>query len=75
MQSSYRQITNFLLVVEGIGALFVTIYSIAYLLGLPSTTVYHSEPIFRITLSVLGVLLIALILGAAVTAAVLRRKY
>jgi hypothetical protein len=74
MQLNNKQITMFLFAAEGIGAIFVSIFSAAYLLGLPSTKVLHSEPAFRTTLSILGVLLIALALLALAIAALMKRK-
>ncbi len=74
MQSSNKQVNIFLLAIEGIGLIFVSIFSAAYLLGLPSTAVLHSEPTFRTALSVLGVLLIALVLSALVISAVAKKK-
>ena len=74
MQLTNKQINIFLFAAEGIGAIFVSIFSAAYLLGLPSTAVLHSEPAFRTTLSILGVLLIALALLALAIAALIKRK-
>ena len=74
MQSTNRKINAFLYTIEAVGVAFVGVFLAAYLLGIPTTTVYHSEPAFRTTLSVLGVLLIALVLAAAVAAAFIKRK-
>jgi hypothetical protein len=74
MQLNNKQINMFLFAAEGIGAIFVSIFSAAYLLGLPSTAVLHSEPAFRTTLSILGVLLIAIALLALAIAALMKRK-
>ena len=55
----------FLATVEGIGAIFATLFLIVYLLGLrdlPKDIVYHSEPIFRGLLSIFGTLLFVSIL-------------
>jgi hypothetical protein len=74
MQLNNKQITMFLFAAEGIGAIFVSIFSAAYLLGLPSTAVLHSEPAFRTTLSVLGVLLIVLVLSALLLSVFVKKK-
>ena len=74
MQSTNRNVNTFLYAIEAVGLAFVGVFLAAYLLGLPTTTVYHSEPAFRTALSVLGVLLIALVLAAAVVAAFIKRK-
>lgn len=74
MQLSDRQITNFLFAVEGVGILFVGIFLVAYLGGLPTTVVLHSESAFRIPLMVLGALLLVLVLVAIVLAVLLKKK-
>jgi hypothetical protein len=74
MQLSNKQITFFLLAFEGIGIIFVGIFSAAYLLGLPSTAVLHSEPAFRIALSIFGVLIIILVLSAFVLSVLAKKK-
>lgn len=63
----------FMFATEGIGAVFVGIFLAAYLGGLPSTAVLHSEPAFRIPLSILGAVLLVLALSA-VFIAVLSKK-
>jgi|PlaIllAssembly_1097288.scaffolds.fasta_scaffold1682503_1 hypothetical protein len=74
MQSNNKQINIFLLVVEGLGLVFVSIFSAAYLLGLPSTAVLHSEPAFRTVLSVLGILFIVLVLSAFIVSILVKKK-
>jgi hypothetical protein len=74
MQLSSKQISMFLYTAEGIGAVFVVLYSVAYLLGLPTTRVLHSDPTFRSVLSVLGVLLIVFVLTALVLSALVKKK-
>jgi len=62
-----NKITNtLLLALQGVGAVFVGIFLIAYISGMfmnPSTTVLHSEPAFRIPLIVLGAALLVLSLA------------
>jgi len=55
MRLTSNQVTKLLFASEGVGAVFVGIFITAYLLGLPSTEVRHSEPIFRTALSIFGV--------------------
>jgi hypothetical protein len=74
MQLTAKQAAIFLLSFEGIGAAFVGIYSLAYMLGLPSTAVLHSDPVFRTTLSVLGVLLVVLVLCAVAVAFLVKHR-
>ena len=65
-----------LLVLEGIGAVFVGLFLAAYLGGLfviPQTTVFHSVPEIKLTLAVLGVTFLTIIL-ASVIVAILKRK-
>ena len=51
------QISKFLFVFEGIGVVFLGIFLIAYLAGLPTDAVYHSDPSLRLLLSVFGIVL------------------
>jgi hypothetical protein len=62
-----------LFVVQGVGAIFVGVFLAAYLGGLPSTAVLHSEPAFRILLYIFGVMLLVMMLAGAVLA-VLSKK-
>jgi hypothetical protein len=66
LKLSDRKIGKFLFAVQGIGAVFVGIFLTAYLGGLPSTAVLHSEPTFRIPLFILGAVLVFLLLSAFV---------
>jgi len=66
LRLSDKQTATFLFAVQGVGAVFVGIFLAAYLAGLPSTAVLHSEPIFRSLLSVIGVLLLIFIFTALV---------
>ena len=59
---------------EFVGTIFVAVFLGAYLGGLPSTDVLHSEPIFRIPLIVFGVAFLILILANVVMAIYLRKK-
>jgi hypothetical protein len=63
-----KQTAKFLFAVQGIGAVFVGIFLAAYLGGLPTTAVLHSEPAFRIPLTIFGVALLVLVLSAFVLA-------
>lgn len=54
---------------QGVGAVFVGIYLAAYMAGLPSTDVLHSEPAFRIPLMVFGAVLLVLVLATVILAA------
>lgn len=74
MQLTNKQINIFLFAAQGIGAIFVSIFSAAYLLGLPSTEVRHSEPIFRTLLSVFGALFLIFILGAFVLSVLVKKR-
>ncbi|MGD6806598.1 MAG: hypothetical protein ACQCN4_06530 [Candidatus Bathyarchaeia archaeon] len=72
MELPQKRLTKFLYVIEAVGAVFVGIFLIAYLGGLPTTAVLHSEPAFRIPLFILGAVLVELAVGAAVAAALLK---
>ena len=64
MRLSDRKINKFLFVVQSLGAVFVGIFLAAYLGGLPSTAVLHSEPAFRIPLLIFGAALVFLLVSA-----------
>ena len=63
-----KQITKLLFATQGVGAVFVGIFLAAYLGGLPSTVVLHSEPAFRIPLIFFGAALLVLILLTVIVA-------
>lgn len=59
---------------QSVGAIFAVFFITAYLGGLPSTEVLHSEPFFRIPLAVFGVLFLVLVLGTLILAFCLKEK-
>ena len=66
-----------LLAVQAVGAVFAGIFLAAYLGGMfmtPSTTVLHSEPAFRIPLTIFGIVLLLLILATVVLAVASKKK-
>ena len=71
---SDNQTRTFLFAVQGVGAVFVGLFLAAYLAGLPTTAVYHSDPLVRLLLSGLGIAFLALILATIVVAAIDRRS-
>jgi hypothetical protein len=73
LRLSDKQINAFLFVTQGVGVVFVGIFLAAYLAGLPSTAVFHSEAAFRIPLTILGAVLLIMVLSASVLA-VLSKK-
>jgi hypothetical protein len=60
-------VDKFLFALQGLGAVFVGIFLAAYLGGLPTTAVLHSEAAFRIPLFIFGGVLLFLVLAALVT--------
>lgn len=74
MRLSDKQINAFLFAAQGVGAVFVGIFLAAYLAGLPSTAVFHSEPAFRIPLTIFGAVLLVIVLSAAVLAVLSKKK-
>ena len=66
MRLSDRKINKFFFAVQGLGAVFVGIFLAAYLGGLPTTAVLHSEAVFRIPLFILGAAMVFLLLSAFV---------
>jgi len=65
-----KHLTNFLYVIEGVGVVFVAFYLVAYLSGLPTTAVLHSELVFRLPLFALGAILLVLVLCTVILAAI-----
>jgi hypothetical protein len=57
-----------------VGTVLVGIFLAAYLGGLPSTNVLHSEVAFRLPLTILGAVLLALILLTIIFAAFQRKN-
>ena len=74
MRLNDKKLTTFLLSLEGAGAVFAGIYLAAYLGGLPSTAVLHSEPVFRILLFIFGSVLLVLVLSALIFAALAKEQ-
>ena len=68
MQITEKKVNKLLFATQGVGAVFVGIFLAAYLAGLPSTAVLHSEPAFRIPLIFFGAALLVLILLTVVVA-------
>ncbi len=73
MQLSDKKLTAFLLSIEGVGAVFIGIFLAAYLGGLPTTAVLHSEPVFRIPLAIFGAVLLELVFAVLVIAALTKK--
>ncbi len=74
MNLSDKQITRFLFAAEVLGVVFVGFFLAAYLGGLPSTAVLHSEPVFRIPLAIVGAVLLVLVLSALIVVALAKRN-
>ena len=68
-----NQISKFLFAFEGVGVVFAGSFLVAYLLGLPTDVVYHSDPTLRLILSLFGGLVIILVL-ATLLISILNRK-
>ena len=64
MRLSDKKINRFLFAVQGVGAVFVGIFLAAYLGGLTTTAVLHSEAAFRIPLFIFGAVLLFLLVSA-----------
>jgi hypothetical protein len=73
MTLSDNQTRNFLYAAQGVGAVFIAIFLVAYLGGLPTTYVFHSQPIFRYSLDAIGIVLLALI-AANVALSLIRKN-
>ena len=68
------QISKFLFTFEGIGVILAGSFLIAYLSGLPTNVVYHSDPTLRMILSLFGGLLIVLVLLGLLISSLNRKK-
>lgn len=68
LRLSNKHVNKFLLAIQSVGAVFLGIFLMAYLGGLPTTAVLHSEAAFRIPLSIFGGVLLVLVLAALVIA-------
>ncbi len=68
MTLDYKNLTRLLFVLEEIGGAFVIIFLAAYLAGIPTTAVLHSEPAFKIPLLALGVVFLLLIFSVLILA-------
>ncbi len=74
MVSINKKINVLLYSVEAVGVVFVAIFLAAYLGGLPTTAVLHSEPAFKIPLIIFGAVLLVLILATTVLAVATRAR-
>jgi hypothetical protein len=75
LENPDRRLTKFLFVIEAVGIVFVGFFLAAYLAGLPTTAVLHSEPIFRIPLFVLGAVLLGLVVCGVVIAFLAKKDH
>ena len=69
-----NQISKFLFAFEGIGVVFAGSFLVAYLMGLPTNVVYHSDPTLRLVLSLFGGLLLILVLATLLISILNRKK-
>lgn len=74
MRLTDKRISTFLFAAQGVGVIFVGIFLVAYLGGLPSTNVLHSEPAFRMPLTILGIALLVLVLVTIILAVFVKRS-
>lgn len=68
MTLANKKITSVLFALQGVGVVFVGIFLAAYLGGLPTTAVLHSEPAFKIPLIIFGAVLLIIILATIILA-------
>lgn len=73
MEIPKNRLITFLYSIEAVGAVFAAFFLVVYLGGLPTTDVLHELPVFRYPLLGLGAVLLALVIGAVVLAALRRR--
>jgi hypothetical protein len=70
--SSGGKTNRLILASEGVGAVFIGVFLAAYLAGIPTLAVYHSDPIVRTVLAVIGAVFLLLILVLVVMAVMQR---
>jgi hypothetical protein len=71
---SERQTNGLLYAAQGVGAVFVAVFLAAYLGGLPTTNVLHSEPVFRWLLTIFGGLFLILIVAVVAVSVLIKTK-
>jgi hypothetical protein len=59
-----KQLAMFLFLTQGVGAVFYSVFSAAYIIPVPSTTVLTGDPVFHLLLSIFGGLFFIFILVA-----------
>jgi hypothetical protein len=74
VQLTQKHVNTVLYATQGVGAVFIAIFLSAYMAGLPGTNVLHSEPAFRIPLTIFGATLLVMILAVVILAAYLKNK-
>lgn len=74
MEISDKRLSTFLSITQGVGIVFLAFFLVAYLGGLPTTTVYHNELVFKIPLFILGAVLLELILCTIVLALLAKKS-
>jgi hypothetical protein len=67
------RINKLLIAAQGIGVVFVGFFAAAYLFGLPTTNVLHSELAIRIPLAILGAILLFFVLIPSLVIAYLEK--
>ena len=69
-----KKLTSLLYSIEAVGAVFVVLFLVAYLGGIPPTNVLQDQPAFRIPLQVFGAVLLILVLATVVLSFLKRKK-
>jgi hypothetical protein len=69
-----KQLKWYILLVQGIGAIFYGVFSAAYILALPSTNVLSGEPTFKVPLTIFSITFVALTLFSLAIGAAYRQK-
>jgi len=63
-----KSLSLYIIAVQVVGVAFYGVFSAAYILSIPSTKVLSGEAIFKVPLTVFGILFIVLILASMVIA-------
>jgi hypothetical protein len=69
-----KPLNLYIIVIQIVGVVFYAFFSAAYILAIPSINVLSGEPIFKVPLTVFGILFVALILASIVLSIAKNKK-
>jgi len=69
-----KQLAFYVLLTQGIGAVFYGIFLAAFYLTLPSNATLIGDPMFRLSLSIFGGLFLILIIGSLLASVIVKQE-